>query len=195
MRVTHQRTTLPLPAALFADGRLDDLALWGRRLADLGVSPAASGNLSCRSAGGFIVTCTGVHLGGIRPEHWVEVTGVAPLPDGGLQVDSRGVHEASRDASVHAAVYGHLPEAKAVFHLHPDYLRALSVDLEVPTTAAFYRAGTVESVREIERLLEIHPDIAYLVVVDHGIVARGATIEEVGSTVEKYHRAVARLQS
>ncbi len=194
MEVTHQRTTGPLPAALFADGRLDDLATWGRRLADLGVSPAASGNLSCRSEGGFIVTCTGVPLGEIRPEHWVEVTGVAPLPPGGLRVDSRGFFDPSKDASVHAAIYGH-PSAMAVFHLHPNDLEELTVDLGVPTTAAFHPAGTVESVQEIERFLSTHADAAYFVLVEHGIVSWGATIDEVGDAVEHYHGAIAGLRS
>jgi ribulose-5-phosphate 4-epimerase/fuculose-1-phosphate aldolase len=190
VEVTHQREVGPLPEAIRSDRRLHALAGWGHRLARLGISPGASGNLSCRSDDGFIITGTGVPLNQIGAEDWVEVTDVGPLPDGGLRVDSRGPCEPSKDASVHAAFYGQ-PGAAAVFHLHPDYLDVLSDDLAVPTTAAHYPAGTTESLEEIERFLTDHPDAAYLVLVDHGIVSWGRAIDEAGKAVVRYHDAVA----
>lgn len=186
MQVTHRRNATSLPSKSLGDERLDELAAWGRRLSDLGVSPAASGNLSCRSGEGFLITGTGVPLGAIQRDDWVEVSAVTPRDDGGLLVESRGLQEPSRDAGVHAAIYGRLPDAEAVFHLHPDYLETLTNDLGVPTTATFQTAGTVESVQEIERWID--PETAYLVIVDHGIVAWGDTVEAAGALVERYHR-------
>jgi ribulose-5-phosphate 4-epimerase/fuculose-1-phosphate aldolase len=190
VEVTHQRTVGPLPEPLRSDRRLHTLAGWGHRLAKLGISPEASGNLSCRSDDGFIITGTGVPLDQIGTEDWVEVIDVGPLSDGGLRIASRGPCEPSKDASVHAAIYGQ-PGAGAVFHLHPDYLDALSDDLGVPTTASYYPAGTTESVDEIERFLSSHHDAAYLVLVDHGIVSWGPAIDEAGTAVVRYHDAVA----
>ena len=187
MEVTHRRAAGPLSESILNDVRLAELAGWGRRLTELGVSPGRSGNLSVRTDAGFLITGTGVPLGTIRPEDWVEVTEVEPLRSGGLRVHSRGPNDPSKDASVHAAIYGRLPGAGAVFHLHPDYLETLTVELAVPTTAAYHPAGTVESVREIERWIE--PATRFLVLIDHGIVAWGAGIDEAGSTIESYHHA------
>lgn len=186
MQVTqrHQRTRLP--PGVTGDERLDQLAAWGRRLSDLGISPAASGNLSCRSADGFLVTGTGVPLGAIDRDDWAEVSDLAQREDGGLVVESRGLQEPSRDAGVHAAIYGRIPDAMAVFHLHPEYLEYLTADLGLPTTASHRTAGTVESVREIERCID--PDTGYLVIVGHGIVAWAETIDAAGELVERYHR-------
>lgn len=192
MDLIHRRAIEALAPDISADRRLSLLTAWGRRLAELGVSPAASGNLSCRSAAGFVITATGVPLGAIAPEHWVEVTAVEPMHGGGLRVDSRGMFEPSRDSAVHAATYRRVPRASCVFHLHPDYLEELVDRLGVPATAAYYRAGTVESVREIERFLDATPDVGYFVLVEHGIVCTGPTIDAAGTRVEKMHRAILR---
>ncbi len=194
VEVTHRRTPDDPAQMRFRDGRLDTLADWGRRLAELGVSPEASGNLSCRSADGFFITRTSVPLGVIEPDDWVEVTAVTPRPDGGLEVTSRGDHEPSRDAAVHAAIYDHHPAATAVFHLHPDYLDTLSDAMSIPATEHHRQAGTVESVREIEGFLADHPDTRYFVLVEHGIVAWGATIEEAGEAVEAHHGVAVGLR-
>ena len=186
MELTQRRTPTSLPAAVLDDARLVELAGWGARLSDLGISPAASGNLSCRAGDGFLITGTGVPLGAIHGDDWVHITGVEPWDDGGLVVVSQGPVEPSRDAGVHAAVYRRLPEAMTVFHLHPDYLDTLSVDLGVPTTSTHQQAGTVESVREIERWID--PSTGYLVIVDHGIVAWADTVDTAGDLVERYHR-------
>lgn len=186
MQIAHRHRTTRLPTGVRSDERLEALAAWGRRLSDLGISPAASGNLSCRSGGGFVVTGTGVPLAAIDEDDWVEVSGVTPGEDGGLIVESRGLQEPSRDASVHAAIYGRVQEAMAVFHLHPEYLDTLTADAGVPSTATHQPAGTVESVQEIERWID--PEIGYLVIVDHGIVAWDETVEAAGELVEKYHR-------
>lgn len=193
MDLTHRRTVEALGPPLSTDPRLVALAAWGRRLADLGVSPGASGNLSCSSPDGFLITATGVPLGEIEPEHWVEVTDVVATPDGGLRVDSRGLYQPSRDSAVHAATYRARPDATSLFHLHPDYLHTLTDDLAVPTTPVHRRAGTVESVREIERFLAAHPDVGYFVLLDHGIVSIGGTVDEAGQRVVDRHHAVTDL--
>lgn len=186
MELTQRRTPTSLPAELLDDARLVELAGWGHRLSDLGISPAASGNLSCRAGDGFLITGTGVPLGAIHGDDWVHVSGVTPRDDGGLVVESRGPVDPSRDAGVHAAIYGRLPDATTVFHLHPEYLATLSVDLGVPTTSTHQQAGTVESVREIERWID--PNAGYLVIVEHGIVAWADTVGTAGELVERYHR-------
>lgn len=186
MELTQRRTPSSLPAQLLEEPRVAELADWGHRLSDLGISHAASGNLSTRLGDGFLITGTGMPLGAIHEGDWVHVTGVIPREDGGLVVESHGPVEPSRDAGVHAAIYGRVPDAMTVFHLHPEYLATLSVDLGVPTTSTYQQAGTVESVREIEQWID--PNTGYLVIVDHGIVAWADTVAAAGELVERYHR-------
>ncbi len=190
MDVTHRRTIGPIAPELARDPRLAGLAEWGRRLAALGVSPGASGNLSCRTQSGFLITATGTPLAEIQPVNWVEVTSVTPLPGGGLEVSSHGLFEPSKDSSVHLATYRRLPQIDSVFHLHPAYLGVLTEQLGVPSTATYYRAGTVESVQEIERFLDSVTEVSYFVLIEHGIVSIGATIDEAGERIEHFHRSV-----
>jgi ribulose-5-phosphate 4-epimerase/fuculose-1-phosphate aldolase len=170
------------------DARLDSLAEWGRRFALLGISPGASGNLSVRSRRGFFISRTEVELPRIGPDDWVEVTGMSRREDGRLAVTYLGEHIPSRDAFVHGTVYSREPEAEAVFHLHDVAMLDAAKRLGIPSTDQFFPAGTNDSVREIQRFLDGHPDVRYFVLVEHGIVAWGADLDAVGSLVEHWHR-------
>lgn len=191
MKVGHQRDDRSVPASLLDDPRLDNLAAWGRRLAAGGLSPGESGNLSCRTPGGFLITRTGLELGEIERGDWVLVSGIDHDADGLVAVASRGLHEPSRDAAVHATLYRQRPAAAAVFHLHVGRLDQLRGRLRVPSTATYYPAGTRESMEEIARFLDDNPDPRYFVLVEHGIVAWGESVDETGTLVLGHHRALA----
>ncbi len=187
MNVDHQRDDQPVPPDLLDDLRLMRLAGWGKRLADSGLSPGASGNMSCRTEGGFLITRTGVALAEIETDDWVLVSGVDHDADGRVVVYSRAPHEPSKDSSVHAALYERLPEAKTVFHFHVGSLDDLTGQLGVPSASTYYPAGTRESMEEIQRFLDGHLATRYFVLVDHGIVAWGESIDETGGLVEARH--------
>lgn len=190
MKVDMRRRADAVSAELLADPRVERLAAWGARLAGLGVAPAASGNLSFRTRSGFLVTRTGVELRSIGPADWVEVLEIAREPSGGLAVTYQGLHEPSRDAFVHGTVYERSPEAEAVFHLHDGEMVSAGPALGIPSTERFYPAGTVESVAEIEALLTRRPDASYFILVEHGVVAWGRTIDAAGELIESRHREV-----
>lgn len=192
MNVRHVRDPRPVPPELLADTRLMQLSGWGSRLAAAGLSPGESGNMSCRSGGGFLITRTRVPLAAMTADDWVVVTAVEHLPDGEVVVSSRGPHEPSRDSAVHAAVYAARPEAMTIFHFHVGSLDVLTGRLGVPATTTYHPAGTTESMEEIERFLRAHDAIGYFVLVDHGIVAFGSSIEDTGALVEAHQRAVER---
>lgn len=162
---------------------------WGAELASSGMSPGESGNLSCRTAEGFLITRTGVPLATITKEDWVLVTGIEHDAEGPI-VSSRGLHEPSRDASVHAVLYQRRPNATAVFHLHVGHLDELQDRLEVPATDVYYPAGTLESKQEIERFLDQHPGTRYFVLIDHGIVAWGESVDETAALVDRHQAAL-----
>ena len=184
MNVDHQRDGRPVPHGLLEDLRLTCLAGWGKRLADSGLSPGASGNMSCRTDSGFLITRTGVALAEIEIGDWVLVSDVDHDADGRVVVHSRGPYEPSKDSSVHAALYERLPEANTVFHFHVGSLDDLTGQLGVPATTTYYPAGTKESMEEIQRFVDDHAATRYFVLVDHGIVAWGESIDETGGLVE-----------
>lgn len=192
MKVRHDRDSRPIPHGLLADTRLAELSAWGGRLAAAGLSPGESGNMSCRSGDGFLITRTGVPLAAIRTDDWVLVTEVRRLAHGEVVVNSIGPHEPSRDSAVHAAVYTARPDATTVFHFHVGSLEVLTSRLGVPATSAYYPAGTTESMEEIERFLSYHHAIGYFVLIDHGIVAMGDSIDDTGALIEAHQRAVER---
>jgi ribulose-5-phosphate 4-epimerase/fuculose-1-phosphate aldolase len=191
MRVTHSRTESSLPAGVQADSRIARLCGWGARLAELGLSPGESGNMSFRVDEGFLVSRTTAPLAELGPDDWVLVTGVDRLDKGGLVVNSIGEHDPSRDSAVHAAVYGAKPDAEAVFHFHVGNLEVLT-RLDVPATKQWHSAGTTESMEEIERFLTTNPDTRYFVLVEHGTVAVGDSVDEAGALVEQHHHMVVR---
>lgn len=169
------------------DPRLAALATWGKRLDRLGITPGGSGNLSIRTENGFIITRTGVELGHIGPEDWVEVTLIGRDDDDSLKVEYYGEHEPSRDAFVHGTVYGQQTFAGAIFHLHDRDALDASVGLGIPSTERFFPAGTSESVAEIERFLEHQPEARYFALVEHGVVAWGDDVDAAGELVEAWH--------
>lgn len=177
-----------LGSDVLEDARLERLAAWARRFDQLDISPGASGNLSVRSPRGFLISRTEVELPRIGPEDWVEVTGMSHQDDGSLAVAYFGEHTPSRDAFVHGTVYSREPKAEAVFHLHDLTMLDAAARLGIPSTEQYFLAGTSESVREIERFLDGHPDVRYFVLVEHGIVAWGPDLDEAGILVEDWHR-------
>src|SRR5690606_34774746 len=90
----------------------------GRRIFAEGLVTGNFGNMSVRTAGGYLVTRTGAYLDDPGPLVFVPSDG--PAPEG-----------ASREHPVHRAVYAHA-DAQAVVHAHPPHAIALAFDcLEV----------------------------------------------------------------
>lgn len=89
-----------------------------RALDALGFMPGKSGNLSCRTARGFLTTPSGLPYAEMVPNDLVEVT-----TDGAVL---NGVRRPSSEWRLHAAVYRARPEAAAVVHTHSPMATALS---------------------------------------------------------------------
>jgi ribulose-5-phosphate 4-epimerase/fuculose-1-phosphate aldolase len=88
-----------------------------RRLADRGLSPGSSGNLSVRIGDELVITPTGIGLSD------VEAGDLAVAPVGaGDPTEGRP----SKELPLHRAVYARRPDAGAVVHLHAPWSTALS---------------------------------------------------------------------
>ncbi len=161
------------------DERVGELVDWCHRWARFGVVGDTVGNLSFRSANGFIINRTAGNLATITRHEFVEVLH-ADIARRELTV--AGACEPSSEAMMHAAIYAKRPEVNAVFHGHSDGLLAAAERLGIPTTAREQPYGTRELVEEILRMLNGHD---FFIMRGHGFVSLGATMPAAGQRLEQ----------
>ena len=89
-----------------------------REVADSGLSPGTSGNLSVRVPGGFLITPSGVPYGDLGPGDLVLLTTTGDPTGDRLQPSS--------EWPLHTAIYADRPDAKAIVHLHSPYATAIA---------------------------------------------------------------------
>jgi ribulose-5-phosphate 4-epimerase/fuculose-1-phosphate aldolase len=95
----------------------DEIVETGRSLYLRGLSPGSSGNLSVRTAEGFLMTPTNASLGTLDADH--------------LSVlDTAGNHVAgpapTKESWLHLAMYDARPDARAIVHLHSTHAVAVA---------------------------------------------------------------------
>ncbi len=95
----------------------ESLVAAARALDAAGFMPQKSGNLSLRTAGGFIITPSGLPYQAMTPADLVECA-----PDGSFT----GPLRPSSEWRLHAAIYAARPDAAAVVHTHSPRATALS---------------------------------------------------------------------
>ena len=107
-----------------------------------GLTHGSTGNLSVRTADGYLMTPTGASLGDLDPARLSRLDASGRLLDGDAP---------TKESFLHLAVYEQRPGAKAVVHLHSHYATAVSVladanpDDVMPPLTAYYvmRVGTL----------------------------------------------------
>jgi len=96
-----------------------EVVVTARALDAAGLMPNKSGNVSCRSAGGFLVTASGVPYAQLAPEQVVEL----PLPSAGEPATGP---RPSSEWRMHAAIYAARPDVTAIVHTHSPRATALA---------------------------------------------------------------------
>jgi len=89
-----------------------------RALDEAGLVPSKSGNVSCRVAGGFLITPSGVPYRQLQPGQVVALDASGAVVQGGLRPSS--------EWPMHAAIYAHRPEVAAIVHTHSPRATALA---------------------------------------------------------------------
>jgi ribulose-5-phosphate 4-epimerase/fuculose-1-phosphate aldolase len=162
-----------------ADKRIGELVDWCRRLAKRGVVGDTVGNLSFRSANGFIINRT---AGDLRSITRVEFVEVLTADIGSRQLTVAGAYEPSSESLMHAGLYRARPEINAVFHGHSERLLAQAGRCDLPVTRIEKPYGTTELVEEVLSTIDGHN---LLVIRNHGFVSLGRTMHEAGTRVEE----------
>jgi L-fuculose-phosphate aldolase len=146
-----------------------------------GLVPNKSGNVSCRSAGGFLITPAGVPYRELKPGDLVELAVEGSPPASGRR--------ASSEWRMHAAVYAMRPDAAAIVHTHSPRATALACagrgipafhymialaggDIRCMPYATF---GTAElAVTAVQGLAERRATLLG----NHGVLAIGSSLKE-----------------
>ncbi len=158
------------------------------------LASSAGGNDSARigDSDEFLITASNLSLGDTKPDNLVVVNAR------GEKIRGPEGLKPSKEARMHAAIYGLRPDVKAIFHVHPRYCNALSILGEtVPpvTVSAKAKLGQIPVLPECmpgsDELLEyvknivptLDSSVHTLLLACHGIVSMGSSI------VEAYLRA------
>jgi len=146
-----------------------------------GLVPNKSGNVSCRSVGGFLITPAGVPYRELKPGDLVELAVEGSPPASGRR--------ASSEWRMHAAVYAARPDAAAIVHTHSPRATALACagrgipafhymialaggDIRCMPYATF---GTAElAVTAVQGLAERRATLLG----NHGVLAIGSSLKE-----------------
>jgi L-fuculose-phosphate aldolase len=106
------------------DPRAEIVAV-ARELDAAGLMPNKSGNLSCRTAGGFVITPSGVPYSALVPEQIVMFDEQGTPVRAGLRPSS--------EWRMHAAIYACRPDVSAIVHTHSPSATALAcAGLDIP---------------------------------------------------------------
>lgn len=157
-----------------------ELVQTARRMSDLGLSPGMSGNVSVRTAGGFLVTPSGLPYADLGPADCVEVR-----MDGEVRPGQR---TPSSEWRLHLDIYAARADAQAIVHTHSLFCTTVAC-LRRPIPAIHYMvvlAGSDE-IPCAEYATFGSPELAASVVralgrghaclmANHGMVALGPTL-------------------
>lgn len=175
---------------------LDGLNSWRERLRGLGMIGAYAtgdlagigfGNLSCRTARGFLITATATGQRPVlEPRHYCEVVAVWPEKNAVsfLALD-KGVTPSS-ECMTHGAIYAVDAAIGAVIHVHHHVLWNRLMD-RYPTTSKRVEYGTPEMGRELMRLYREsdlpRQRIAVMGGHEDGIIVFGRDIDAAGQAL------------
>ncbi len=95
-----------------------ELVATARRMHELGLAPGTSGNVSVRTATGFLVTPTGIAYGDLAPDDVVELRA-----DGSGRPGQRAP---SSEWPLHRDLLAARPQVQAIVHTHSDYCTTIS---------------------------------------------------------------------
>jgi ribulose-5-phosphate 4-epimerase/fuculose-1-phosphate aldolase len=182
--------------AEFEAALLADLNRWRQRLAALKLigqyeagewAGVGYGNLSGRSAGGFVITATRTGgLPALGPEHYTEIVAV-DVDRNTVEFRAVGPQASpSAECMTHAMFYEADAAVGAVIHVHAlEFWRRLLN--RVPTTAPEVEYGTPAMAREILRLYRESdlPAVKLAAMAGHeeGVIAFGRNLDEAGAVL------------
>jgi L-fuculose-phosphate aldolase len=166
----------------------DGLVAAYRQLVAMGLMDQASGNVSCRTDGGMLISCSGATAENLTPARVVKV-----LEDGSWD----GAAKPSSEWRMHQAIYQNHASTQAVVHTHSDHCVAMACN-NLPLPGFHYMVGTFGgqdvpcvpySTFGTEELAQdaaqaLH-DRAACLLGNHGMICHGASLAEAMGHAER----------
>lgn len=173
------------------DNLKDQIIKVGKRLYEVGLAVAKSGNISARVDNEHIlITATGTFLGDLKPEDIVQVSLKTGQAEGGRP---------SSELPLHALVYKNFP-ASVVVHAHPPLINgyfAVCNDVKALTFETKFYLGNVPvvaqetpTVTKPELVIEALKNNNLVVLKNHGAVSVGRNFDEALALIEALEEAV-----
>lgn len=162
-------------------GLADGVLATARRMNAAGINRGAAGNVSARTADGFLITPTGMAYDACTAEDMVTV---------GLDGTAAGRRQPSSEWRFHRDIYAARPDAGAILHAHSPFATSLACQaLEIPPfhymiarfggdsirCAAYATFGTQAL---SDAMLVALQDRRACLMAHHGMVVFGADLEE-----------------
>jgi len=156
-----------------------------RKLAEIGFLKGIPGNFSVRTEKGFVITAGGVDKEKLSKQDLVEVLDYDRKTN---TVNIIGIKEPSSEARMHWMIYKHFFGVNGMVHVHD------SVILKNPEKARMqgivftekeFPYGTVELAEQAVKALK---KSSYIVLLNHGPVAIGGTLQEAINLVVSTHK-------
>jgi ribulose-5-phosphate 4-epimerase/fuculose-1-phosphate aldolase len=170
----------------------EEICRVGRSIFERGLTHGATGNISVRIDGGWLMTPTGSNLGNLDPAR------LSKLDETGMLVDGDAP---TKESFLHRAVYDERPATGAVVHLHSTHSVAVSVladvdpsDVLPPLTAyyvmrvgrlplvPFYRPGDPALAQAIREYAAGH---RAMLLANHGPVVAGSSLSAAVDATEE----------
>lgn len=170
----------------------EEITKLAKSMFDRGLTFGSSGNISVRLDDGWLMTPTGVTMGGIDPAR------ISKLDSAGNHVDG---DKPTKESFLHLAMYDERPESGAIVHLHSTHSVAVSclADIDhanvLPPITAYYvmRIGTLPlvpyfppgDVNLAQAVREMASDHHAVLLANHGPVVAGKSLQDAVSATEE----------
>lgn len=158
----------------------------GEKLDQMGIIPKYStgtyGNCSIREDTGFVITARKIDKSALKPEDLVYVSSV---DDAKKEKHVSGIKKPSSEVLVHQKIYEKFPETNTIIHAHDDIAVKHAEKLGIPVTDIAYPCGTLEGALECLAAAE---KSSYIVMKNHGVLARGKSAEHAMAIIQRYHQ-------
>ena len=164
---------------LSSDSKIAELKVWCERFQKNGLTPVVegnyTGNLSCYSREGFVITASGLkNKENLTDDNFVYIKSYDERSN---TFYVEGKKKPSSESIMHYLIYMNNEDVKAVFHGHNDLIIKYAEKLKLSVTNKECEPGTIELAKEV---LKTIGDNKMLIMKNHGFVALGKNMKEAG---------------
>jgi ribulose-5-phosphate 4-epimerase/fuculose-1-phosphate aldolase len=171
--------TIFIDDVLPEEKKIEELKQWCNQFNKNNLTPdvdgQSSGNLSCRTEDGFLITASGLKTKKeLTKDSFVFVDNY-DLYNNTFYVE--GKYEPSSESIIHFLIYNTRGDIGAIFHGHNDSIVKNAEKLKIPITEEEQEPGTIEMANEV---LSIIGNNDFVVIKNHGFISLGKTMKEAG---------------